>query len=91
MADFATEQTQALEAKLGEAEGKLQRSLERLYSQERNIELSCFWDAGWRVRLGDVTNGFTTDDWFDSLDDVADYIDALVTALDTITDGQGEK
>jgi hypothetical protein len=32
--------------------------LQRLYDSEINFEVSCFWDAGFDVRLGDAVNGF---------------------------------
>lgn len=52
----------------------LQTELEYLYSQEQNVELSSFWDAGWKLKLGDTTNGFTDTRAFDSLVEVADYL-----------------
>lgn len=35
--------------------------LTRLYASELNCEVSSFWDARWRVRLGDKQNGFMAD------------------------------
>ena len=29
-----------------------------LYSLEINCGISCFWDGGWDVRLGDASNGY---------------------------------
>ena len=31
---------------------------QRLYDSEINFEVSCFWDAGFDVRLSDAVNGF---------------------------------
>lgn len=32
--------------------------LQELYENEVNFEISCFWDNGFTVRLGDFQNGF---------------------------------
>jgi hypothetical protein len=31
---------------------------ERLYNSEINFDVSCFWDGGFDVKLGDGMNGF---------------------------------
>ena len=53
---------------------ELQHELDYLYSQEQNVELSSFWDAGWRLRFGDSANGFTDDGQFDSLTEVVEHL-----------------
>ncbi len=32
--------------------------LQELYDSEINFEISCFWDGGFAVKLGDEINGF---------------------------------
>lgn len=36
--------------------------LERLYDSEINFSISCFWDGGYDVKLGDPMNGFKYED-----------------------------
>ena len=36
----------------------LVKALRQLYESETNIEIACFWDVGWTVKLGDQLNGF---------------------------------
>jgi hypothetical protein len=36
-------------------------TLQDLYDSEINFEISCFWDGGFLVRLGDKMNGFKTE------------------------------
>jgi hypothetical protein len=33
-------------------------TFQRLYDSEINYSISCFWDGGFEVRLGDPLNGF---------------------------------
>ena len=35
---------------------------QRLYDSEINFSVSCFWDGGFIVRLGDDMNGFTDEE-----------------------------
>jgi hypothetical protein len=35
---------------------------QQLYDSEINFGVSCFWDAGFDVRLGDAVNGFLAQD-----------------------------
>lgn len=49
--------------------------LHKLYDREINFEISCFWDAGFRIRLGDRINGFIDED--DSYYDIGEAISAL--------------
>lgn len=32
--------------------------LKLLYDHEINVTLSSFWDGGWLVQIGDISNGF---------------------------------
>jgi hypothetical protein len=32
--------------------------LQQLYASEINCSVSCFWDGGWELRLGDEMNGW---------------------------------
>lgn len=52
----------------------LESELDWIYSQEQNVQLSCFWDAGWTLQFGDVTNGFTGVAYFDSTAEVVEYL-----------------
>jgi squalene cyclase len=45
---------------------------QRLYTSEINFSISCFWDGGFDVKLGDDMNGF------DAETQVPTYADALV-------------
>jgi hypothetical protein len=36
----------------------LVETLQALYSREINVSISCFWDGGWEIKLGDEMNGF---------------------------------
>lgn len=48
--------------------------LKALYASEINVEISCFWDSGWAVRLGDEMNGFKAQDTIDTIDDVPRWL-----------------
>lgn len=41
----------------------LEQVLARMYASEINARISCFWDAGWDVWLGDETNGWKEKAW----------------------------
>lgn len=41
----------------------MEKELKRLYDSEINVEISCFWDGGWYVRLGDEMNGYKEPKW----------------------------
>lgn len=32
--------------------------LQELYENEINVSLSCFWDGGWDIKIGDLLNGW---------------------------------
>lgn len=44
---------------------------QRLYDSEINFSISCFWDGGWKVSLGDEMNGW------DAQAETRSYVDAL--------------
>lgn len=41
----------------------MEEELKRLYDSEINVRIDCFWDGGWRVMLGDESNGYKKPDW----------------------------
>ncbi len=41
--------------------------LQALYDAEINFTISCFWDAGFEWKPGDITNGFTAEGGADNL------------------------
>lgn len=41
----------------------MEHELKKIYDSEINIEISCFWDSGWQVRIGDSINGYKYPDW----------------------------
>jgi len=43
----------------------LEKVLRDLYDSEINVCLSCFWDIGWTVKLGDEFNGYVAEGHFD--------------------------
>lgn len=45
-----------------------------LYFSEINFSLSCFYDGGFDVKLGDSMNGFKAEDNFDKLDQAAEWL-----------------
>ncbi len=53
--------------------------LQRLYDNEINFEVSCFWDGGIRWGLGDYSNGFTAEG---NEPTVTEAIDALCKAAE---------
>lgn len=58
--------------------GAHQHTLQDLYDSEINFVIECFWDAGFRVSLGDRLNG-----WKDVIE--VDTFDEAVTALCGLT------
>ena len=38
-----------------------------IYDSEINIEISSLWDGGWSYRIGDFINGFTSDNFCNSV------------------------
>lgn len=47
----------------------------RLYASEINCSVSCLWDGGWDVKLGDEMNGFVAEGNFKTLDEAATFLD----------------
>lgn len=52
----------------------LEEILQLYYDSEQNIELSCFWDAGWTIKIGDSYNGFKHDDTHLNLEDIKEFL-----------------
>lgn len=42
--------------------------MQALYNSEINCSISCFWDGGWEVKLGDEMNGWRAQKNFDNVD-----------------------
>lgn len=40
--------------------------MQALYASEINVSISCFWDGGWDVKLGDEMNGFKAERTFEN-------------------------
>lgn len=57
----------------------LAATMQTLYDNEINVALSCFWDGGWDVGLGDGINGFQERGNFDTLDEVAAWLRSVAT------------
>ncbi len=56
----------------------LEQVLEQMYASELNAQISCFWDNGWTVRLGDPINGFTATACPDDVAGIAPALDRLL-------------
>jgi len=52
----------------------LQTILEDLYKLEVNVQISCFYDNGWLVKLGDEINGFDQSKSCDTLEEVTEWL-----------------
>ena len=39
----------------------IQEVMQGIYDKEQNVEINCFWDAGWHAKIGDRINGFKED------------------------------
>ena len=48
---------------------------QRLYDSEINYGISCFWDGGWEVALGDDMNGHKAEASLDSYNEVLVWLD----------------
>lgn len=57
------------------AHANIKQVMEDLYYSEINFAISCFWDGGFDVKLGDVMNGWRAEDNWDSLEEVASWLD----------------
>lgn len=49
-------------------------TLHHLYSLEINCGLSCFWDGGWDLWIGDELNGISAEGSVERLDDAAAWL-----------------
>jgi len=52
----------------------LQETMEALYDSEINCSISCMWDGGWDVKLGDHMNGFKDTTTVESLTEAASWL-----------------
>lgn len=48
--------------------------MKALYNSEINVSISCFWDGGWDVKLGDKMNGYKAEDNFYRVDEAASWL-----------------
>jgi len=46
-----------------------------LYRNEINFSISCFWDGGFDVTLGDAINGFKAKENFDTLPECTAWLE----------------
>jgi hypothetical protein len=51
-----------------------QSVFQKLYDSEINFSVSCLWDGGFQVKLGDATNGYKYEASLDSWDDVEPWL-----------------
>lgn len=56
----------------------LEDVLKRMYESEINAEISCFWDGGFCVSLGDELNGYKEKSDCLELSEVADELHRLI-------------
>jgi hypothetical protein len=68
----------------------LTKSLQAMYDNEENVEITSFWDSGWTVRFGDATNGFTVLRHADTANEIAEVIEARPAPFSPAPD-DGEK
>jgi hypothetical protein len=54
----------------------LEQAVRALYAAEQNVSIASFWDVGWRVRFGDVMNGFTAERTFkaEEFDQIGEWL-----------------
>ncbi len=52
----------------------LSKILEDLYDSEINVSVSCFWDGGWDIALGDAANGWRAKTCVDNLDEAVPWL-----------------
>lgn len=64
----------------------IQTILEKFYYHEINVELSSFWDGGWKVKIGDDTNGFMTERCCDSLNEAGEWLEGRLKKLLSLSD-----
>jgi hypothetical protein len=49
---------------------------QRLYDSEINFSISCFWDGGFEVKLGDELNGFAAEARLERWDEIEPWLHA---------------
>ncbi len=47
--------------------------MQKLYDSEINCSISCLWDGGWDIKLGDDMNGFMAEGNFPTLMSVRNF------------------
>ena len=47
-----------------------------LYDSEINFSISCFWDGGFEVKLGDLRNGFEAQTRVETWDEIEPWLRA---------------
>jgi hypothetical protein len=53
----------------------LSEVLDKLYDSELNFSISCFWDGGFDVKLGDPMNGYVAEGNVKTADQAAAWLD----------------
>ncbi len=61
------------------------KDMEDLYKLETNFKISCFWDGGFGVSIGDDMNGYT---WQDSADTLFEAIILLKNKIQELLNKQ---
>lgn len=56
----------------------LEKTLQALYNSEINFSISCFWDGGFDIKLGDEMNGFKAETNVGNIEDAAETLYCLV-------------
>lgn len=51
---------------------------QRLYDSEINFSISCFWDGGFTVKIGDDINGFKADEQVGTYGQALEWLDRKV-------------
>lgn len=54
----------------------MEQELKKMYDSEINVQISSFWDGGWRIALGDELNGYIHPE-YDIIEEVEDIIPSL--------------
>lgn len=49
---------------------------QQLYDSEISFSISCFWDGGFEIKLGDDLNGYTAQTRVESWDEVEQWLRA---------------
>lgn len=60
----------------------LEGVLDAAYASETNVQISCFFDDGWTIKLGDHINGFTATAYARDASQLAAALDVLIMAHD---------